>query len=84
MFSLTADGMTPHETAETLETGHGVLARAGVHCAPLAHRTFGTLTDENEGTERAGTVRVSVGAFTSDADVRDAARAVRSLSHVNT
>ena len=35
----------------------GVAVRAGFHCAPLAHRTAGTL--------ESGTVRVSPSAFTS-------------------
>ena len=82
VFSLSIEGLTPHEAADALEQDHGVLARAGVHCAPLAHRTFGTLTDENEGTEHAGTVRLSVGPFTSDEDARDAARAVREVARV--
>lgn len=80
VFSFVIEGRTPHEAARVLESDHGILSRAGVHCAPLAHRTFGTLTDENEGTERAGTVRLSVGPFTSEDDVRASARAVRGLA----
>jgi len=80
VFSFVMGGLNPHAAANELEERSGILARAGLHCAPLAHRTFGTLTDENEGTERAGTVRLSVGAFTTTADVRAASRALAELA----
>jgi len=82
VFSLCIDGLTSHEAASELEQRSGVLARAGLHCAPLAHRTFGTLTDENEGTDRAGTVRLSIGAFTTGADIHAAAHALGRLSRL--
>ena len=34
VFSFVIEGRTPHEAARALETDHGVLSRAGVHCAP--------------------------------------------------
>ncbi|MBQ9492529.1 MAG: aminotransferase class V-fold PLP-dependent enzyme [Oscillibacter sp.] len=40
----------------------GIAVRAGLHCAPLAHRTAGTL--------RTGTVRVSFSAFNTAEEVR--------------
>ena len=40
----------------------GIAVRAGLHCAPLAHRTAGTL--------RTGTVRVSFGAFNTAEEAR--------------
>ena len=80
VFSFVVEGRTPHECARELEANDGVLSRAGVHCAPLAHRTFGTLTDETEGTDRAGTVRLSVGPFTREEDVRTSARALGALA----
>ena len=39
----------------------GIALRAGLHCAPMAHRTAGTLPG--------GTVRMSLSDFTSDSDV---------------
>lgn len=80
VFSFTVDGFDPHEAATVLETSFGVLTRAGLHCAPHAHRTFGTLTDATEGTSGAGTVRLSLGPFTTDADVRHAADALAQLA----
>ncbi len=45
--------------ADALER-HGILARAGFHCAPLAHRYLGT--------EETGGVRLSPGPFTTKKD----------------
>ena len=51
----------------------GIAVRAGLHCAPLAHHTAGTLNT--------GTVRVSFSAFNTAADVYALASAVERLSH---
>ena len=47
----------------------GIAVRAGLHCSPLAHETAGTL-----GT---GTVRMSLSAFNTGADIRRLAGALR-------
>lgn len=41
--------------------GHGIAARAGLHCAPLAHHTVGTVST--------GTVRISFSAFNTQQEV---------------
>lgn len=41
----------------------GIAVRAGLHCAPLAHESFGTIDR--------GTVRVVISAFNTDSDVRN-------------
>ena len=45
-------GLTQEELAEALAK-QGIAVRAGLHCAPLAHESAGTL--------KTGTVRVSFG-----------------------
>lgn len=50
----------------------GIAVRAGLHCAPLAHRTAGTLG--------AGTVRLSTSPFTTEREILTAARAVRAIA----
>lgn len=57
--------------ADLLETGHGILTRCGLHCAPAAHRTLGTFPG--------GAVRFSVGWASTEADVDAAVRAVRDV-----
>ena len=53
----------------------GIAVRAGLHCAPLAHRTAGTL--------RTGTVRVSFSAFNTAEEVRRFLAAVREILRDN-
>jgi cysteine desulfurase family protein len=71
--SFTVAGMEPAEVGLRLDDDYGIAARVGLHCAPLAHRTMGTYPD--------GTVRLSLGAFTTDDDVAAAVAAVRALAH---
>lgn len=54
VLSFTVSGMQPEQVAEQMAS-RGVALRAGLHCAPFAHRTAGTLPD--------GTVRMSLSAF---------------------
>ena len=54
VFSFRAAGWDAEELGEALAK-RGIAVRAGLHCAPLAHRTAGTLDT--------GTVRVSFSAF---------------------
>ncbi len=71
VFSVRAPGLEPHEFSALLEA-RGILTRSGLHCAPLAHRTIGTLP-------LGGTTRLSVGPFTTPADVDFAADALAEL-----
>jgi len=65
-------GWRPQELAGELERRHDILTRPGIHCAPLAHRTIGTLPE--------GTCRLSFGAFTTIEDVVAAAGALGELA----
>jgi len=57
VFSFRVSGQDPADTAATLEQEFGIMTRVGLHCAPSAHKTIGTFPD--------GTVRVSVGWYTT-------------------
>ncbi|MEM9882222.1 MAG: aminotransferase class V-fold PLP-dependent enzyme [Planctomycetota bacterium] len=63
---------SPQALADALEQEFGILSRAGIHCAPLAHRTVGTH-------DRGGTTRLSFGPFVTTQDVKYACDA---LSHL--
>ncbi|WP_130868309.1 aminotransferase class V-fold PLP-dependent enzyme [Intestinimonas massiliensis (ex Afouda et al. 2020)] len=52
---------------------HGIAVRAGLHCAPTAHQSAGTL--------ETGTVRVSVSDFNTRAEIAQLVRAVAQLTH---
>lgn len=75
VFSVALEGVEPAALARRLEEEFGVLTRAGLHCAPRAHETFGTRTHPR-GESFAGATRLSVGAFTTMDDVRRATEAL--------
>lgn len=56
VLSLNVEGLPSEETARQLDA-YGVAVRAGLHCAPWAHRRFGTLPE--------GTVRLAPSAFST-------------------
>ena len=62
VVSFVLDGIDPRITATLLDSHFGIEVRAGLHCAPLVHRSLGTL-------DTGGTVRASVGPFTTEADI---------------
>ena len=63
--------MDPAELAFRLDERYGIATRVGLQCAPAAHQTLGTWP--------AGTVRFSFGAFNTEAETDEAARAVAAL-----
>ena len=80
VFSVTLDGTPPGELAQRLEDEYGVLTRAGLHCAPLAHATFGT-TPNDVGRTLAGATRFSLGPFVNLEQVRYATDALAQLCY---
>lgn len=50
---------------------HGICVRSGLHCAPLAHKTVGTL--------HTGTVRISFSPFVTDENIRNLGRTLQEL-----
>ncbi|MBI2105023.1 MAG: aminotransferase class V-fold PLP-dependent enzyme [Candidatus Omnitrophica bacterium] len=61
VLSLTVAGRSPAQVAEQLNDRHRIAVRAGLHCAPGAHRLIGTFPD--------GTVRISPGYFTTEQEI---------------
>ena len=70
-FSLTVEGSDNGEIAARLDREHGLMLRAGLHCAPAAHRRLGTFPD--------GTLRVGIGPFTPQATLERLVSAIRAL-----
>ena len=65
----------PIKLSELLFKNYGICTRAGIHCAPLAHKTLGTF--------ESGTIRFSPGLFTSRNDIKKTALAVlKSLKEI--
>lgn len=72
VLSLTVDGLDCETAAQKLAE-RGVAVRAGLHCAPLAHESAGTL--------ETGTLRLSFSAFNTLSEVQRAAVIIRSLGN---
>jgi cysteine desulfurase / selenocysteine lyase len=73
IVSFTVNGMDSQDVAAVLDQSFQIRCRAGLHCAPLVHRTLGTIPT-------GGTVRLSPGPFTVQADVTKAVEAVSQLA----
>lgn len=72
VVSLAFAGLGSTEAAFILDRGFDIAVRAGLHCAPEAHRIAGTLDT--------GLVRMSVGHATTEADVDAAIAACREIT----
>ncbi len=71
LVSINVGAEDPVYIAEELES-RGIITRAGLHCAPWAHRCIGTL--------QRGTVRLSVGAFTRVEEIDAVVKAVAEIA----
>ena len=65
------EGLSPETLAELL-SARGFALRAGLHCAPFAHKTVGTLPD--------GTVRLSVSAFNRESEIDTFLSSLRAIA----
>jgi cysteine desulfurase family protein len=72
IVTFTLAGVPPHRLAARLDQEFGVMARAGLHCAPESHALLGTAGE--------GAVRFSTGWASSEAEVDAAAAAVASIA----
>jgi len=72
LVSVNLDGWSPSDLARELDRHYGIMTRAGLHCAPWAHRTIGTFP--------AGTVRFSFGWFNTEDEVGRVLAALAELS----
>jgi cysteine desulfurase / selenocysteine lyase len=72
VVSFNLAGVSSSEVAQMLDDSFGILARAGLHCAPSAHRTAGTFP--------AGTVRFAFGWFNTEGEIDAAAAALAELA----
>ena len=72
VVSFNLAGASSSEVAQMLDDSFGIMARAGLHCAPSAHRTAGTFP--------AGTVRFAFGWFNTADEIHTAAAALGELA----
>jgi len=72
VFSIRIKHYEPQEIAMILDEVFDVAVRAGLHCAPDAHRSIGTL-------DAGGTVRISVNYLTSDEEIHTCIEGIRQI-----
>jgi selenocysteine lyase/cysteine desulfurase len=73
VISFNIKSADPLVISQILAENYSISSRAGLHCAPTAHRYFGTY-------DRGGTVRFSVSWFTTPEHVAIAVEAVRAIA----
>lgn len=71
ILSFNVRSMHSEETADLL-SADGIAVRAGLHCAPLAHKKFKT--------DNSGTVRISPSIFTKKSDIDFLINSVRKIA----
>jgi len=74
VLSFNIKGKNSEEVAEALSK-KGIAVRAGLHCAPAAHRKYGTLNT--------GTVRIAPSVFTTIKDARYLCSVIREIEKDN-
>jgi cysteine desulfurase / selenocysteine lyase len=72
ILSVNIEGSPCATVARLLDDEWGVMTRAGLHCAPAAHRSLGTAPD--------GTLRLSWGYDTTEEQIDIAAEALRTVA----
>jgi len=71
LVSLNVGDLDPGAVAQRLEADFGIITRSGLHCAPWAHETIGTLNR--------GTLRLSVSWATTESEIETALRALHEI-----
>lgn len=74
VVSFTIEKLNPQAVASMLDTAYDIAVRAGLHCAPLAHKTLGTFPE--------GTVRVSPGFFNTEQEIELFLQAIRGIAKI--
>lgn len=74
VVSFKIAGKDPSDVGFALDSSFGIMSRAGLHCAPDAHRTIGTFPQ--------GTVRLSPGHFNTREEVDFVLDAVKKICSV--
>jgi len=75
IVSLNIKNMVCSDIATQLDRDFNIQVRAGLHCAPQAHKTFNTFP--------LGTVRFSIGCFNTEKDILFAIQAIKKIIKKN-
>ena len=72
VVSIQTVNVDPADAAFKLDLQYGIMTRVGLHCAPYAHKVFGTYPT--------GTIRFSFGNFNNEDDVKAAINALSEIA----
>ncbi len=72
LFPVNLKDTDASEFAFELDNSYHICTRAGLHCAPLAHKTVGT--------QKTGAVRFSIGYFNTEDEIYRTLKAVKEIS----
>lgn len=75
VISFNIDNFDSEDISRILNSRYNIAVRAGLHCAALAHKSFGT--------HQTGTVRAVISTFTTEYDVNYFANAVKNICSDN-
>lgn len=72
-ISMNIKGLEAMNTGTILDVDHNIATRTGLHCAPRVHEQLGTMDIH-------GSVRFSVGAFNTEADIDAAIEGIKDIA----
>jgi selenocysteine lyase/cysteine desulfurase len=72
IFAFNIKGFDPQKVGRILDEQYDIAIRAGLHCAPLAHKTVGA--------PETGEVRISVGCFNTMEEVESTIEALQTIA----
>lgn len=75
VISINIPKIDSGEITFLLDSEYNIATRSGIHCAPLAHKTLGTIEQ--------GSVRFSLGYFNTKKDIDEAVKALKEIEKNN-
>ena len=75
VITINIGNMDSGEITFLLDSEYDIATRSGIHCAPLAHQTLGTLEQ--------GAVRFSIGYFNTKEEIDKSIEALKKISNNN-
>lgn len=76
VLSFNFRNLSPTDAAYIYQNVYGITVRTGLHCSPLIHRALGT--------EKQGTVRVSISCFTTEEEIMEFLNATEQMACAGT
>lgn len=74
VISLNIGNLNPQKVGYTLDEKYGIMVRTGLHCAPCAHKTIGTINS--------GTIRIGLGYFNTEKDIDAFIDAIKEILNI--